>query len=237
MSTPQAHQLTIVIEPASLGQLIALGVNLYAFLGFRSSNRTGAPLVVQAVTQLSASMNIGWTETYQGFVSRTLLSDGVDEPAKRTIKAASSSPVRLAQALTVTSTFELAPSPDGADGAVTFRQSLANELTCGLAYGDAFAPACAATLVSGVDVVIEPVQLVYLMLSSSQFDVGAWVAASSGQGLLVDMTGVDARTVTFDNTVPNAWREADQEWAQSVPPGRSLTDLLRQSPQRNLPRT
>jgi hypothetical protein len=237
MTAPLAHKLTVAIDPASLGDLVDMGVSLYVFLGFQTSNRTAVPLVFQAESALSATMNVAWTESYVGFVSQTLLADGVDDPGKRTIDVASSSPARLGQVLTLSSTFELAPMSGGGGGALTFRNGRSAEVTCGRGYGDSLRPSCAARLVPRIDLVIAPVQLVYLMLSTSQFDVGSWVSTTAGNGLTVDMTGIEARTVTFDMTAPNAWREADSVWAQPVPPDSPLVDVLRQAPKSNVARS
>jgi hypothetical protein len=237
MTAPLAHKLTVAIDPASLDDLVDMGVSLYVFLGFQTSNRTAVPLVFQAESALAATMNVAWTESYMGFASQTLLADGADDPAKRTIDIASSTPARLGQTLTLTSTFELAPTSGGGAGALTFRNGGPTEVTGGLSYGDSLRPSCAARLVPRIDLVIAPLQLVYLMLSTSQFELGSWVSTTSANGLTVDMTGIGARTVTFDMTAPNAWREADSIWAQPVPPDRPLAEILRQIPKPNVARS
>jgi len=83
--------------------------------------------------------------------------------------------------------------------------------------------------------VIAPAQCVFLMFSTSAFELGAWVEQSSGDGLLVDMTGADARAVTFDLTAAGGWIEADQAWARAVAAGTGLPGLLRTIPSPNIP--
>jgi hypothetical protein len=234
MTEPLTHRLTVAIAPACLDELD--GMALYAFLGFQTSNSSAVPLVFKAKTQLAQSMSFDWTESYGGFASQTLLSDGVSDPARRTIEPASSAPARLGQALTLSSTFGFDATADGQDGTLTFRNGRLTEATCGLCYGDGLTPVCAARLIPGIDLVIAPVQNVFLMLSSSQYDEGSWVGRSQGKGLTVDMTGADARTVTFDTAAPDGWRETASVWAQPVPPGTYLAGLLRKVPKRNMSR-
>jgi hypothetical protein len=237
MSTPATHELTVKVEAASLAALVDAGASLYAFLGFQTSNRTAVPLVFLAEPQLAASMLVAWSEDYQGFVSQTLLADGVGAPGERTIEIASFSAARLGDALTLSHTLGLDAASGGAPGALTFRSGQPSTLSCGLSYGgDDFSPACAATLNPGIDVVLAPLQIALVMLSSSQFEVGAWVSASAGNGLLVDMTAADARIVNYDMKVPGGWVEASQGWAQPVPAGTPLTNVLRRSPKPNVPR-
>ncbi|MGZ8284333.1 MAG: hypothetical protein ACXW27_07440 [Allosphingosinicella sp.] len=234
MTEPLTHRLTVAIDPACLDELD--GLSLYAFLGFQTSNSSAVPLVFGAKTQLAQSMNFAWTESYGGFASQTLLSEGVSDPSKRTIELASSAPAQLGQALTLSSTFGFDATTDGQAGALTFRNGRSAEATCGLCYGDGLTPVCAARLIPGIDLVIAPVQIVFLMLSSSRYDEGSWVFKSQGKGVMVDMTGADARTVTFDIAAPDGWRETANIWAQPVPPGTALAGLLRKVPKRNMSR-
>ncbi len=236
MTAPQTHEITVAIAPKSLATLIDLGASLYALPAFQTSNHTGRPLVVQAISPLSPTVAIRWTEIYQGFVSRTALSDGLTNPVKRTIVAGSTSPARLGQVLTVSETLEFVPTNNGTDGAITMRTDQPGPLSCGIAYGDEFRLSCALTLAPGIEAVIVPVQSLFLMFSTSQFEVGAWVEQSSGEGLLVTMANVAARTVTFDQSATPPWREASNAWAQLVAAGESLPNLLRRIPPSNTPR-
>ena len=235
IASSTGHRIDVAIEPASLSELQKAGVSLYAFIAFETSNATAVPLVFQALGMM-ASMSISWTESYQGFVSATTLSAGVANPVERKIVPATSQPVRLGQALTVApGSLQLGVTADGTSGAVTFRSGHSAELTCGLAYGATFAATCAASVVDGIDVVIAPLQSIYLMLSSSDFEQGTWVAETAGEGLIVDMAGAASRSVTFDSTADHCWREAAQGWAYPVAPGRDLPGLLRRPPPPNVP--
>ncbi|HEX6374096.1 MAG TPA: hypothetical protein VFZ91_00070 [Allosphingosinicella sp.] len=237
MSMPATHELTVKVEAASLAALVDAGAGLYAFLGFQTSNRTAVPLVFVAQPQLAASMPVAWAEDYRGFVSQTLLPDGVGAPGKRTIEIASTSAARLGDALTLSGTLGLDAASGGTPGALTFRSGQPATVTCGLSYGGGdFTPACAATLNPGIDVVLAPLQVAFVMLSSSQFQAGAWVSASAGNGLRVDMTAADARIVTFDMKAPGGWVESGQAWAQPVPAGTPLSNVLRQAPRPNVAR-
>jgi len=234
MSTPPTHQVTVNIAAGSLAQLIGVGATLYALHGFETSNRSAMPLVAYANADLAATQTWAWAEDYQAFVSRTALSAGVGDPAQRKIQVGASTAVRLGQTVDVDASLQLTVSAGAPAGAIAFN-STADALTCGLAYGAGAAPACAVTLVAGLSVVIAPAQCVFLMFSTSAFELGAWVEQSSGDGLLVDMTGADARAVTFDLTAAGGWIEADQAWARAVAAGTGLPGLLRTIPSPNIP--
>jgi hypothetical protein len=234
MSSPQSHQLTVSIASDALNTLMSAGASLYALPAFQSSNLTGRPLVTYANRQLSQSQTVSWTEDYQAFVSRISMTAGITDPSQRTITVGANASVRLGDAMTVQSPLQCGVTADGSAGSVAIRSEVADLLSCGLCYGDM--PACAMTLIRGLQVTIAPIQSLFLMFSTSDFAPGAWVEQSSGDGLLVDMANTPARTVTFDLTAPKPWLESDQVWATAVPAGTDLAGLLKLKPPRNVPR-
>jgi hypothetical protein len=237
------HEIELTVDQATSAKLNGVGACAYGLVAYETSNLSALPLVVWKASPISSSQTVSWEETYKCFVVRLDIADMLSDPVKRTIKdAALSAPIAPGWAATISQDLLFNLTKDGNDEAFTLRTEQAGPLTCGITFGTGgnFQPACALPLLRGIDAIVAPVQRVFLMLSTSNFELGAWVEKSAGDGLLVDMADASKRTVKYDSAAAKSpWPDASDPasiWATSVAPGTDLANLLRGEPAANIPR-
>ena len=74
-----------------------------------------------------------------------------------------------------------------------------------------------------------PIEKVLLVFSTDPVSTGTVIAKMQGAGLLIDLTGVEAREVTYDLT--NSWTfEEGAAWATKIPPMEELNKYLIEEP-------
>jgi len=83
---------------------------------------------------------------------------------------------------------------------------------------------CAVPLYGGNLDTFMPINKVLFMFASDSHTTGTVIVQAFTQGILVDLTGVQSRDLTYD--LNNGWGPTDQVWAKLIPANSTLTPLL-----------
>ncbi|MBV9772330.1 MAG: hypothetical protein JO040_00170, partial [Gemmatimonadetes bacterium] len=151
--------------------------------------------------------------------------------ARGHIDTAASYPIDLGEVLEVKNPMGIGEvsHTGGTKGAICILNKTETRLTCGISQaattGGPTNPICAFTLLgNNLDEVI-PIERIFLMFSSKPLNTGVVVEQSYGPGILIDLTGVDTRSVTYD--ADKGWTWGDEAgWATTYPPNQDLVPLV-----------
>ena len=199
------------------------GFHLYGMLVVQGSP-VAKPVVWFESTTFELSTTLTWTEEYHAYTSRT------EVIPRGHIDAAASYPIDLGQVLEVNNPMGIGQvsSEGGTEGAICVVNLTTSRLTCGIAQTDpdgSVGPICAFPLLGNNMDEMVPIEKVFLMFSSIPIDTGTVIEQAYGPGVLIDLTGVGKRAVSYD--ADNGWSWEDQAgWALSYPPNQKLVPLL-----------
>ena len=197
------------------------GFSLYSFKAVQCADRAGMPVIWLQSQDFGMHTTFAWTDQYQAYTSPDRVHSGTG------VAATNQYPITVGQVLTVDNRSGTGiVTTDGVPDAMAFRNTTNVQLACGLMqqHGDVAAPLCRLPLYGGEMQIITPLSSVLLLFSTQPGNVGDVIARSYGPGILIDLTGVALRNVSFD--VNDGWSWGSFTWAQSVPAGTYLAPLL-----------
>lgn len=197
------------------------GFKLFGFKAVQVSVQGGVPLVWFATDNYLAETQVEWEENYQAYISSQ------DIPAQGTkIKASSTEDIDLGQTMNVTKNGVTSVVATGKAGAISVVAELGKQWTTGinqLVEGKA-QPLCAVPLFGGNLDTFTPIEKVLFMFATEPYTTGTVIVQAFSQGILVDLTGVQSRDLTYD--LNNGWGPTNQVWAKLVPVTSDITPLL-----------
>ncbi|MEZ4471342.1 MAG: hypothetical protein R3F60_11185 [bacterium] len=215
------YSIEISLPQATVDALVTGKYQLYAFKGVQTTVGGGAPVVWFKSSAFSLTTQIVWEEQYQAYTSMSAII-----PSGQ-INASAAYDADLAQILTVTSTAGTGTVGDGGTpGAISILNNTTSPFTCGISQvvaGQA-SPLCAFPLYgNGLDV-MAPIEKVLLMFATDSINTGTVIYKAYSQGILIDLTGVTDRDVSFD--INKGWSWGGYSWGQGVAPNADLVPLL-----------
>jgi hypothetical protein len=196
----------------------------YKLFGFKAVNvsvQGGVPLVWFATDTYLASTKVTWNESYQAYISDQ------DIPAQGTvIDASATEDIDLTQTMNVTKNGVTSVTASGKAGAISVVAELGHQWTTGInqiVNGEP-QPLCAVPLYGGNLDTFMPIEKVLFMFATEPYTTGTVIVQAFSQGILVDLTGVTSRDLTYD--LNNGWGPTNQVWAKLVPATSDITPLL-----------
>ncbi len=223
MSTP--YGITISMDQNTVDTLLGAGYSLYAFKAVQGPN-TGAPLVWFQTNKFALSTAITWTEQYQAYSSTTAVQSGA------TITASSTYPVNLGDMFTISGSSGTGTiTTDGSSPiGVEIYNSTTSMFSAGISQLNSSGqsnPMCAFTLYGQMDDLIVPIEQVMLMFATQPVNTGAVIMTSFSQGIMVDLTSINSRTVSYG--INTGWNTSGQPGMTIYPPKTAMQPLLIQS--------
>jgi len=225
--------VTITLLNDTATKLATSGSKLYAFKVVRCSDLAGLPTVWSVTSRLMPTTTISWTSPYQGFSSAS------DVTAGTLITEGFATALAIGSTLVINSPTGIGTvQQNGTADACSIQNTTTTQFSCGLAQapaGSSSAPICAFPLYGNNLVVITPLDQVLLMFSTLDLSPGtaitslatavelANLAVTTG-GVVLDLTGVTQRAVSYDINLGWSWGGAT--WGKSVPSTASLTQWL-----------
>lgn len=202
----------------------SLSQNNFILYGFKAVRTTapGAPLVWFQTTAYGLDTKLSWEQAYQAYTSTSSIVPGGE------VRATNSYDIDLKQTLQVTDksgTGEVVR--EGTAGAISIVNQTSTQFTCGISEkqpSGGVTPTCAFSLFGNNLDVIGPIERILLMFSSLPVNTGTVIYKAYSAGLLIDLTGVNSRSVSYD--VNGGWSWSGGAWGQQVPPSESLVPLL-----------
>ncbi|WP_420127574.1 hypothetical protein [Longimicrobium sp.] len=218
-----AYSVNLALTGETVATLQEYGFSLYGFRVVAGS--PGAkPVVWFQTSQFELTNTISWTEQYEAYTSRSsLIPQGQ-------IDTAASYAADLGEVLQVNNPMGIGEVSEvgGTAGAICIVNLTSNRFTCGISQtrpDGSSGPICAFPLLGNNMDEIIPIEKVFLMFSSIPLNTGVVLEQGYGPGILIDLTGVGSRSVTYD--ADGGWAWADQaDWAKSYPPNQNLVPLL-----------
>lgn len=216
------YQIKIAMDQPTVEHLINGGYSLYAFKAVNTGNKGGVPLVWFKTTKFSAGMEIDWSVAYEAYTSSS------DSISGGTVTASNHSSVDLGQTFSVTDASGAgAISATGTPQAIQIANSSGVPFVCGISQPVAgvSTPLCAFPL-AGQDMdIIAPIQQVVLVFAAKQFNTGSVIEQAFGQGVVIDLTAVPTRSLTFEQNAGWSWATGET-WAKTIPASGSLVPFV-----------
>ncbi|WP_199245934.1 hypothetical protein [[Phormidium] sp. ETS-05] len=212
------------------------GFQLYGFKAVKASVR-GVPLVWFVIDQYLVNTTVDWPEDYQAYISTQLnpIPGDVIKPCPltklkaqaKTIAACSSQVINLGEQMIVDKYGNTSVIQGSEVGAISIVNQAQTQWSCGMSQAVATPipnPLSAFPLYGNNKIVLTPLKKVLLMFASEPVNTGTVVVESSGSGILVDLTDVQSRDLTYD--INNGWGPTDQVWAKIIRVTSDITRLL-----------
>jgi hypothetical protein len=227
LAAPDATEYSVGIS-MDQSTLDALTDGNYVLYGFKAvkTRATGAPLVWFQTTQFALLTEVSWRVQYQAYTS---LSQVIPNGK---IVASNAYEIDLDQTLNVTSSkgSGVVDTLHGTPKAISINNETNTQFTCGICQTNpagGVTPMCAFKLYGGSLDVIAPIEQILLMFSSTPVNTGTVIEQAYSRGLIIDLTGDNARTVSFD--INEGWSWDGGPWAKQVAAREDLKPLLIQN--------
>lgn len=219
------YTVTIDMSQQTVNDLSQNNFMLYGFKAVRSSV-PGAPLVWFQSNAYGIVTDLGWSQRFLAYTST-----GQIVPGGR-IRATNSYAAELGQTLEVTGTNGTGTVvQNGTQGAISIHNVTTTKFTTGISeeqpLGGGITPICAFPLFGNNLDVIAPIARILLMFSTTPVNTGTVVFQAYSPGLLIDLTGVQSREVSYD--INKGWSWGGGAWARQVPANADLVPLLIES--------
>lgn len=218
------YQVTISLDSTTITDLVNGNYQLYGFKAVQTTQGGGAPLVWFSSKNFMASTVVTWEEQYQAFTSLSQIISG------GTINASSPYDITLDQTLNVQANGVGSVTEGGTASAISINNQTSTQFTCGISemQDSVPLPLCAFPLYgNGLDV-IAPIEKVLLMFSTVPVNTGTVIEQAYSQGILIDLTGDNQRSVAFN--INTGWSWGGYSWAQAIPADANLVPLLIEAP-------
>ncbi|HEX2209649.1 MAG TPA: hypothetical protein VHG93_18355 [Longimicrobium sp.] len=218
-----SFKVNLALTGETVSTLQQYGYKLYGFRVVQGS-QGAMPVVWFQTTTFELSNTIEWTEEYQAYTSRS------EVIPRGHINAAAAYPADLGQVLQVTNPMGIGQvtKQGGTEGAICIVNLTSSRFTCGISQAQpdgSFGPICAFPLLGNNMDEIVPIEKIFLMFSSVPLNTGVVLEQAYGPGVLIDLTGVSSRSVSYDADAGWSWPD-QAAWAISYPPNQNLVPLL-----------
>ncbi|AUX43503.1 uncharacterized protein SOCE26_049520 [Sorangium cellulosum] len=223
-----SYAIDIAMDQNTVNALSNSGYYLYGFKGVQTTMKGGAPLVWFQTDTFSLATHVSWEEQFQAYTSLSSIIP------KGQIKASAAYDIDLGQTLQVQDPKGTgAVVQGGTPGAISILNQTTTQFACGISQvqdvgGTPTAtPLCAFPLYgNGLDV-MAPIELVLLSFATLQINTGTVIYKAFSQGILIHLTGVTERAVSFD--INKGWSWGGGSWAQTVQASADIAPLLIES--------
>lgn len=213
--------IMIQLNQATLAALKELGYALYIMRAFNTTNAAGKPLVWIAETNYLENNALSFETAFAAYVSTSqVIPNGV-------VVASSYAPADIGQTATVDANGALTVTASGNPQGVTLVNGSTSPYTTGLAAavnGQAPTPIFAEPLYGLAEDIAAPLDKFLLTFTTQGVSAGTLVEHAMSQSLLVDISGLDQATVTFD--INTGWNAGGAIWATPVAAGANLIPVL-----------
>jgi hypothetical protein len=216
-----SYNLNISMDGETVEKLESMGMHLYAFKAVKATGNAGRPLVWFRSDTFSLNTQVNWRVEYQAYSSRNeIVPNGQ-------IVSSAAYPADLGQTFTITGTRGTGEVTQAGDPrAITIRSAVETRFSCGVSQknDNGYAPICALPIFNGFADVIVPVEKVLVMFASDTVNTGTVITKAYSPAVLVDLTGVTSRTVSY--SIDKKWSWGGATWARGVEADADLVPLL-----------
>lgn len=224
-AVPSNYSVNINMEEQTIDALSNNGYILYAFKAVKTTAK-GSPVVWFKTENYGLNTKISWSEEYEAYTSKTDISPNV------LIVDSNSYPISLGNTLNITSSTGIGSvdTSQGTPGAINIHNQTSTQFTTGISQkldDGSVNPLCAFPLFGNMLDVIAPIEKVVLMFSTTPVNTGSVIEQSFSPAILVDLTGENSRTVSFD--INNGWSWGGAPWGQNISASTSLVPFLIES--------
>ncbi|WP_051631300.1 hypothetical protein [Afifella pfennigii] len=214
------YSVVIDMDQDTVAALKGSNYYLYGFKAVRGQS-SGVPTVWFQSQNFLTETTLTWEESYQSYISNDEIESNV------VIHASNKADIDLGQTMTVDQYGNVKVSGDGTAGAVSIMNASTSPYTCGLSQqspsGD-YTSLCAFPLYgNGLDLIV-PIEKVLLMFATKPVKTATVIVQAFAQGVLIDLTGVESRELSFD--INKGWNFGTATWAQTVPANSPMQPLL-----------
>ncbi|HEY3828222.1 MAG TPA: hypothetical protein VGL57_03390 [Solirubrobacteraceae bacterium] len=220
----EEYEVTIGMAAATAAALSAEGSRLCAMLAVEAADQATLPVLWLQTGQYSTKTTVRWPGACSAYTSPW------QGPIKAggTITPGFSAPMSAGQQLSVDQ--PIGTGEVTTPGPMADAIAVLNETTTPLATGiaqelnGAFPPICASPLYGKSVELFVPLEQILLAFSNIRARPGTVVTSLFAPGMLVDLTGVTARTVQFD--INQGWSCGGATWGQAVGATDDVVPLL-----------
>jgi hypothetical protein len=218
------YTVTISLDETTINDLVTGNFKLYGFKAVQTSQGGGAPLVWFATQNFMAETVVDWEEHYQAFTSLSQIISGGK------IVASSPYDITLDQTLNVAANGVGTVVEGGTPLAISINNTTNTQFTCGVSemQGGSPLPLCAFPLFGNSLDVIAPIEKVLFMFSTVPVNTGTVIEQAYSQGILIDLTGDNQRSVSYN--INKGWDWGGFSWGQAIPANANLVPLLIEAP-------
>jgi len=223
------YEVKINMEPHTVEALKAAGYKMYGFKAVKSQNASGKPTVWFTTDKFLTTTIVRWEEDYKAYISD-------DKPiAGGVVHAQVQERVNPEETMNVDQ-YGNCRVVDGSvkSNDLTHPISVYNqgeeEWTCGVAakkLDGTYESLCAFPLYGGNLNAIEPIEKIFLMFATEAIKTETVIEQSFGPGILIDLTGKNYRSLTYDKN--KTWGDYGSHWATAHEPRSNLNPLLIES--------
>ena len=212
------------------------GSQLYGFKAVKTSEQ-GKPLVWFSTNRYLANTTVSWQENYQAYVSTQLnLTPGaIINPCILTkrnkelkkIVACSAQIVTLGEQMLVDEYGSTSVIWSKKANAISVLNQAQTQWSSGVSQvveDDLYRPLSIFPLYGRSQLSLMPLKKVLLAFGTQSIEAGTIISESPGPGILVDLTDIQSRDLTYD--INDGWQPSDQVWAQIIPVNSDITPLL-----------
>jgi hypothetical protein len=216
------YKIDVSIDTESQDSMRDEEYSLYAFKAVESSNKAGLPTVWFAEDEFLEKVDITWEEQYRAYIAHN------DAIAEGTISTHTDRDIDLNQTMNVDEHGHCEVVRDGVGGSITVNNQGTKPYTTGISslVDGGFSTLCAFPLHGKNADIMVPKEKVLLMFSRSTIETKTVIERSLGSGLLIDLTGVKNRSVSFHIDKGWNWGAKKETWGVEIPANSELNPLL-----------
>jgi len=215
------YEIDITMNANTVQTLKQQGCSLLAFKAVKTQVSNGAPTVWVSSSNYLTSTSISWEESYAAYISGQSIKNNVVINSSTNVSADLGNNVKVDQY------GNLSVDTNGAQGTISIINQAATPYTTGISQvsdNGGLQPLCALPLNGNFMDQVTPIELVMLVFSTGVVNTGTVLYSISSTGILIDLTGVSERAVSFD--VNTGWNASGGAWATPVASNAALSPLL-----------
>lgn len=230
MTKSTACQVQIMLSAATVTALTRGGYCLYVLHAVEITDGAALPIIWGATQAISPATKVNWNAAVSAYTSITAIEAGKTIAVGSTVDASGGQTVEIA-ACGVETLMNAGPAD-----MISFANTVTDQFTVGFARTDASGipvPIYAVPLYGLHIVQANPSPQILLNFSTRKYLPGTMVTniestgsvkASYGQSLLIDMTGENNRSVSYD--INTGWDWGRFAWANIIPATADLSKIL-----------